>query len=299
MDSKPNLFIAGFAKSGTTALAEYLSQHPQIFVPALKEPNFFYHFDNDPLWLNSSSLIIRYNIKEYNNLYKNKYDYKYRVDGSVSYTYHKDVAKRIKEYNNSAIVILVIREQLQRIVSAYGYTYPFHKIDDINKWIETHLRPQLDTFLMYEKVVEYHKIFGNKLIILHNNDLRYDLQNTLTSLFYRLRLDPINIKEIETNIPITIRINNKVIKKIFSSLGRNYWRGRVLAKSIGLENEYVKCVEPIRSLLIKLFSNTKNTKSLIERIPKDIANIVNEDYINTVRYITYNRLLLKHKDNYA
>jgi hypothetical protein len=37
----PDFFIVGNAKSGTTALYEMLSRHPQIFLPASKEPWFF------------------------------------------------------------------------------------------------------------------------------------------------------------------------------------------------------------------------------------------------------------------
>ena len=37
----PDFFIVGHAKSGTTALYEMLRQHPQIFMPASKEPWFF------------------------------------------------------------------------------------------------------------------------------------------------------------------------------------------------------------------------------------------------------------------
>ncbi len=38
---KPNFFIVGAPKSGTTALYSYLTQHPQIFMSRLKEPQFF------------------------------------------------------------------------------------------------------------------------------------------------------------------------------------------------------------------------------------------------------------------
>src|SRR5271167_3195329 len=37
----PDFFIVGHSKSGTTALYEMLSRHPQIYMPALKEPTFF------------------------------------------------------------------------------------------------------------------------------------------------------------------------------------------------------------------------------------------------------------------
>lgn len=39
----PNFFIPGASKSGTTALYNYLNQHPQIYFPDVKEPHFFNH----------------------------------------------------------------------------------------------------------------------------------------------------------------------------------------------------------------------------------------------------------------
>jgi hypothetical protein len=41
MAVKPNFFIVGAPKCGTTALYEYLRPHPNIFMPELKEPHFF------------------------------------------------------------------------------------------------------------------------------------------------------------------------------------------------------------------------------------------------------------------
>ena len=38
---KPNLFLLGAAKSGTTALASFLGEHPQIFLSVSKEPGWF------------------------------------------------------------------------------------------------------------------------------------------------------------------------------------------------------------------------------------------------------------------
>jgi hypothetical protein len=37
----PNFLIIGAAKSGTTALYQYLREHPQVFMSAIKEPEFF------------------------------------------------------------------------------------------------------------------------------------------------------------------------------------------------------------------------------------------------------------------
>jgi hypothetical protein len=39
--AKPNFFIVGAPKCGTTPLYEYLKDHPNVFMPQLKEPHFF------------------------------------------------------------------------------------------------------------------------------------------------------------------------------------------------------------------------------------------------------------------
>ncbi len=37
----PNFLIAGMAKCGTSSLAQYLQQHPEVFISKQKEPRYF------------------------------------------------------------------------------------------------------------------------------------------------------------------------------------------------------------------------------------------------------------------
>jgi hypothetical protein len=146
---------------------------------------------------------------------------------------------------------------------------------------------------MYEKVIEYHKIFGNNLIILHHNDLKNNPQEIVTYLLHKLVLEPIKIKDEKKNAPI-VSINDSQIKKnTLSFMVRIYLKVRLFAKLIGLENEYIIFMSAFRQLFLNRDIINYSTKLLIERIPVDISNIVNEDYMKTVEYITYNRLLLK------
>ena len=41
MKKKPNLFIVGAPKCGTTFLYQYLKKHPDVYFPNFKEPHFF------------------------------------------------------------------------------------------------------------------------------------------------------------------------------------------------------------------------------------------------------------------
>ena len=50
-DPRPNFFIVGTAKSGTSSLAKYLGQHPDIFMPPWhKEPAFFANHTGHSRW---------------------------------------------------------------------------------------------------------------------------------------------------------------------------------------------------------------------------------------------------------
>ena len=61
---KPNFFIIGAPKSGTTALYQYLSSHPNIYMCTPKEPHYF---SND---LNGVAFVKT--LDEYQNLFKAK-----------------------------------------------------------------------------------------------------------------------------------------------------------------------------------------------------------------------------------
>ena len=40
---RPNFFIVGAPKAGTSTLHAWLREHPQVFVPEVKEPDYFTH----------------------------------------------------------------------------------------------------------------------------------------------------------------------------------------------------------------------------------------------------------------
>ena len=43
MTIKPNFFIVGAAKSGTSSLFYYLELHPDVYMSPIKEPHYFAH----------------------------------------------------------------------------------------------------------------------------------------------------------------------------------------------------------------------------------------------------------------
>ncbi|MFX1501758.1 MAG: sulfotransferase, partial [Promethearchaeota archaeon] len=124
---KPNLFIVGEPRSGTTTLYNYLKSHSQIFFPEPKEPTHFatYHFKEQIEIQKKSLNIIKskvpkyYHKKDYLDLYKNREE-KYLGDASTKYLYSKDAAKRIYKFNPQAKIIALFREPVDFLQSYHS-----------------------------------------------------------------------------------------------------------------------------------------------------------------------------------
>ena len=109
---KPNLFIIGAPKCGTTFLYHYLKEHPDIYFPDFKEPHFF-----------GSDLIRRHgaynlNLEEYQNLFKT--DKKVVGEASTFYIFSKESAKEIYNFNPKAKIIIMMRDLVDLVHSMHS-----------------------------------------------------------------------------------------------------------------------------------------------------------------------------------
>ena len=112
-DARPNLFIIGAMKSGTTSLHNYLHSHPEIFMSSPKELR---HFSNAENWSQGH--------KSYLSLFAGSEDMRYRGESTTDYTklpFFPGVASRIYEFNADARLIYLMREPFDRAVSQYRH----------------------------------------------------------------------------------------------------------------------------------------------------------------------------------
>ncbi len=108
---KVNTFIVGAPKCGTTSLANYLSQHPDVSLCNPKEPNFFSdEFQNE--LINS--------IEKYHKRFENN---KFLIDASTWYLFSNSAARNMYNYNPSAKIIIMLREPSSMIFSLYLQNY--------------------------------------------------------------------------------------------------------------------------------------------------------------------------------
>lgn len=133
--SKPNLFIIGAPKAGTTAFVNGLSQHSDIFVPSCKEPRFF---DAHVYFDNSKDYPIK-NIDDYLKIYSSESAAaaKYRVDGSVFNMYSLDSIRQILELSSDAKFIVILRDPITAVKSMFAQRM---------KYIDLHMREVSDNF---------------------------------------------------------------------------------------------------------------------------------------------------------
>ncbi|MEA3469299.1 MAG: sulfotransferase, partial [Thermodesulfobacteriota bacterium] len=107
---KPNFFLIGAARSGTTSLHKYLEAHPEIFMSEVKEINYF---SNNRYWEKG--------INWYESHFKTATE-KIRGEASTSYTNYpliKDVPKRLFHYLPDAKFIYILRDPIDRFLSHY------------------------------------------------------------------------------------------------------------------------------------------------------------------------------------
>ena len=68
--NNPEFLVVGAARAGTTALQNYLQQHPQIFLPSQKEPCFYCFADEELRYKKGKFAFAITDFKKYNRLFK-------------------------------------------------------------------------------------------------------------------------------------------------------------------------------------------------------------------------------------
>ena len=110
---QPNFFILGAPKCGTTSLAAWLGQHPNIFITKPKEPRYFNSDYAAPGRLQS--------IEKYEGLFKNVTpDHKAIGEASTGYLRSNVAVPNILSYAPSARFIVCLRNPIEMAQSVHS-----------------------------------------------------------------------------------------------------------------------------------------------------------------------------------
>ena len=123
----PNFMCLGAAKSGTTTLYDILRQHPDIYIPAFKEPHFFDIPEN-----------YKNGIEWYKRNYFRNANKKIIADFTPSYFFEKEAPKRIfKNLGRDMKFLVVFRNPVDRAYSHYLHSKrDDHESENFEKSLE-------------------------------------------------------------------------------------------------------------------------------------------------------------------
>ncbi|HTZ08800.1 MAG TPA: sulfotransferase [Acidimicrobiales bacterium] len=112
----PNLFVVGAPKSGTTALASYLGQHPEIFV-AGKELSYF---GSDLVFGTGTGERWRLAYEPYLRWFAGQEEARYRADRSVFYLYSRRAAAEIHAFDPTSRIVAMVRNPVEQMYSQHS-----------------------------------------------------------------------------------------------------------------------------------------------------------------------------------
>lgn len=106
---KPNLFILGAPKCGTTALSHWLSLHPEIYVSKVKEPHYF-----------SEEHKLTPDLDAYERLFQGASEkHRWICEASVWYLFSDTAVANIKSYSPNARYVVMLRNPIDLVVSMH------------------------------------------------------------------------------------------------------------------------------------------------------------------------------------
>ena len=205
----PDFFIVGHHKSGTTAMYEMLRRHPQIFMPGMKEPEFFGRDHPDPLRASSKAgrrpktyaETRPQTYADYLSLFADAAPGQRAGEASPSYLGSATAAGEIAGAQPAARIIAILREPASFLYSLHLQMLRNHvqSEPDLRKAIAAEgarragaRTPRYADRIRYvEQLRRYHDVFASEqVLVLIYDDFRADNQATIRTVLRFLDVDP-------------------------------------------------------------------------------------------------------------
>jgi hypothetical protein len=221
----PDFFIAGHAKSGTTALYEMLRRHPEIYMPDAKEP-WFFASDMRPRFEPRMAGVAPQTLSEYADLFAPATAAQSAGEASSSYLWSRTAAQAIAEVQPQARIIAILREPASFLRSLHLQLLQTHVEDvkDFRRAVELERarregqnipsrshRPQLLQYSAHVDYVEqlrrYEAVFPpEQLLVLIYEEFRADNAGTVRDVFRFLGVDDtVSVERLDANPTVQMR----------------------------------------------------------------------------------------------
>ena len=232
-DLIPDFLIIGAGKSGTTSLDKYLHQHPEIFIPKVKEPNFFGYentkiedFGGDAGEINHYRNSVT-NLQDYLALFNDARPGQIKGETSNTYMYHAGAPQRIKHYNPDMKLIAILRQPAGRLYSRYMHLARENRVptesfnDCLNKstlwWTRNDL---IKEGFYFKNLSPFFELFPKKNIKVYlYEELNDHPEQVLLDIYQFLGVDPTFKTDLTIRYNQSGIVKNKFLDKIYGQKG--------------------------------------------------------------------------------
>jgi hypothetical protein len=241
----PDFFVVGHHKSGTTALYEMLRRHPQIYMPALKEPKFF-ATDLPAGFEPRGGGGLPRTLEEYLALFAAAGPDQLAGEASPSYLRSAAAAGLIAELQPEARIVAILREPASFVRSLHL------------QLVENHVESERDlrTAFAHEEVVRrgrrllrysdhvryveqlrrYHAVFGSeRVLVLIYDDFRADNEATVRRVLRFLEVDdtaPVEVLEANPTVNVrSVRLDG-MVRELYGGRGPLARASRAAARTL-------------------------------------------------------------------
>lgn len=278
----PNFLIVGAGKSGSTSLYHYINQHPDVFMPDNKEPNFLVADyqkktnPNCPSYLDDKRRMV-FEYDKYCDLFKDAVGKKAVGEATVTYLYkYQEAIPKIKEYLGADTkIIIILREPVSRTFSNYAYAvelgYEKLSFKEALGAEEKRLKDNWasifayqDQTAYYEQVKAYLEAFDSVHIVLME-ELQSKPSEVMHGVFQFLNLDPVDLDFARTYNP--------------SGIPRFRWLHSFLNQSNPLKSIIAKVLSPfISQKKLQELGRTWRSKNIKGKLVFDDESLKKELY---------------------
>lgn len=284
----PDFLIVGAAKSGTTSLFFYLSQHPKIALPIIKEPRFFVSNADKKDGIERAFEVAKTinDLDEYTSIYQKSVE-KLCGDASTDYLYlFEESIFNIKKYYGASArslpIIVMLRNPVERAWSHYMMqkregkeTLSFEEAVSVKT-----LKQRLDKgwpisfdYLGYgyyaSQVNAFRKEFDN-VLVLQYEDFERDAASIVRLVWRFLQLDD----AAELNVEAKYNVSGVPKGKIHS----------FAAKLLYKKNPIKRIVKHLLPRSLRYYIRTRASQTLFEKsgVPVETKKFLQERYKDDV-----------------
>ena len=254
MSKSPSFFIVGAPKCGTSSLYRYLEQHPDIFLPVIKEPNYF-----------AKDLgILTYpeinSIASYLELYQTAEDKAICGDASQFHLYSQVAPKAIYDFCPEAKIIIMLREPAAMVNSLHAQYLStgdednsrLHEVLALeSKRLQGECIPPRSLFpkcMAYQSVASYAQQVKRYFEIFPENSIKIILLDELVADVHKVYLDTLEFLGVEiASVPLLQPYNAARASKQMPEQLKHH-----------LRSEFEEEVSELESLIGRDLSSWKN-----------------------------------------